>query len=161
MRFIFPERYPLILYMLTPSRAAMADSVSPDRTTYVRRVTVVPLLPWRHALSPGYTIDGFPLGTATFHQSLQNILTYCPLWMTTQLAAGVLGCGLGVGVGLGLPELVGRLPAYAYHVFRSPYTTLRSRGPRQFFRYPVPVYCHATANGQCRSVGCLFGGLNP
>ena len=154
----------MILYMLTPSRAAIADSVSPDRTTYVRRVVeaAVPL-PWWHALSPGYTIDGFLLGTVTFHQSRQNMLTYCPFWMTTQLAAGVLGCGLGcgLGVGLGLPELIGRLPAYAYHVLRSPYTTLRSRGPRQFFSRPLPVYCHATANGQCRSVGCLFGGLNP
>ena len=117
MRFMLPELYPVMLYMLTPSQAAMLLSVSPDCITYVRDVVVVLLLLLWHTLSPGYTIDGLPLGTVTFHQSGQNIETYWPLWMVTQLVLhgvfGVLGCGVGLGVAC-------LLPAYACHVLRSP-----------------------------------------
>ena len=111
----------------------MLLSVSPDCTTYVRDAVMVllPLL-W-HILSPGYTIDGLPLGTLTFHQSGQNIETYCPDWITTQLVShavpDVLGCGAGAGegvLGAACP-----LPAYACHVLKSPYTTLRSSAPLQ------------------------------
>ena len=77
MRFISPEPYPVMLYMLIPSHAAMPDSVSPACTTYVRDAVAAPPPLW-HTLSPGYTIDGFPLGTLTFHQSSQNIEPYWP-----------------------------------------------------------------------------------
>ena len=125
MRFMLPELYPVMLYMLTPSRAAMSLSVSPDCITYVRDVVAVLLLPLWHTLSPGYTIDGLPLGTVTFHQSVQNIETYWPLWMVTQLVShgvfGVLGCGAGCGAGCGVGLGVAcPLPAYAGHVLRSP-----------------------------------------
>ena len=139
-----------MLYMLTPSQAAMPLSVSPDCTTYVRDAVVVLLPPLWHILSPGYTIDGLPLGTLTFHQSDQNIDTYCPDWITTQLVShvvpDVLGCGAGAGVGV----LVAACPlsAYACHVPKSPYTTLRSSAPPQLLTWPVLVYCHATAKGQ-------------
>ncbi len=121
------------------------------------------LLPLWQILSPGYTIDGLPLGTLTFHQSDQNIETYCPDWITTQLVlhvvSGVLGCGVGCGVDV--PVVACPLPAYACHVFRSPYTTLRSSAPFQLLMWPVLVYCHATAKGQWCRVGCADGGLNP
>ena len=125
MRFMLPELYPVILYMLTPSRAAMPDSVSPACTAYVRDTVAGLPPPLWHALSPGYTIDGLPLGTLTFHQSGQNIETYCPLWMMTQSVPhgvfGVLGCGTGCGAGCGVGwGATCPLPAYACHVLRSP-----------------------------------------
>ena len=138
----------------------MSLNVSPDCTTYVRDAVAVLLPPLWHTLSPGYTIDGFPLGTLTFHQSGQNIETYCPDWMVMQLVLhvvfGLLGCDVGCGVGVICP-----LPAYVCHVFKSPYTTLRSSVPLQLLMWPVLVYCHATANGQWCRVGCADGGLNP
>ncbi len=146
----------------------MPDRVSPGRT-----VTVRPPLPaeetpplWQ-TVSPGNTSDGLPLGTVTFHQSGQNIETYWPDWTTRQSGPQdpVDGCGAGSGAGsgagVGLTVPSGRLPAYAYQVSRSPYTTLRSRLPDQPSTRPELVYCQATANGQFCSTGCRLGGLNP
>lgn len=120
MRFMLPDLYPVMLYMLIPRYAAMFDSVSPACTVYVRGTVAVFLSLW-HALSPGYTMEGLPLGTFTFHQSGQIIETYCPGWMVTQLVshglAGALGCGAGCCGGWGAACL---LPAYACHVLRSP-----------------------------------------
>ena len=81
-------------YMLTPRYAAMPLSVSPACTTYVRDAVAAPPPLW-HTVSPGYTTDGLPLGTLTFHQSAQNIETYWPDWITTQLVSHVVSGVLG------------------------------------------------------------------
>lgn len=102
---MLPDLYPVILYMLIPSWAAMLLNVSPDCTIYVRDAVVVLLLLLWHILSPGYTIDGFPLGTLTFHQSVQNIETYCPDWIIMQLVLHVVSGLLGILRRMGLSRV--------------------------------------------------------
>ncbi len=125
-----PLLYPVSWVQLMPSRAAMPDRVSPLCTTYVRDPPLAVVPPLWQTTSPGYTRFGSPLGTVTFHQSLQYWLTVCPLWMVTQELPQPPALPVSVAVPPVLPEGVmstalpsgcaGFPPAYAAHVVASP-----------------------------------------